>query len=205
MFKSLMPKEESYFDDFNQMINHTEEMAQLTYDFFSKSDYDPDIFFKLKPIEKRCDEISSSIVKRLNKTFITPLDREDIFALAKRIDGIGDILLSAAAKIDIYGIKKKIDSADKLSAIILQQIKELKSAIRDMSKKGDHFDSCKAVKDLESEGDHIFRNAIKKLFQEEKDPIELIKQKEILDMLENACDKCQSTANIIIQIMLKNS
>lgn len=200
-----MPKEEKYFEDFNSMIAHTEEMAILTHKFFSGVDYDPDIFLKLKPIEKRCDEISSGIVKRLNKTFITPFDREDIFALAKKIDSVCDILLSVATKIDTFGIKKKIEPAEKLTAIIVQQIRELKVAINGLNREGDRFNECKAVKDLETEADHIFRSAIKNLFQTEKDPIELIKKKEILDMLENACDKCQSTANVIIQILLKNS
>lgn len=205
MFKKLMPKEEKYFEDFKEIISHVQEMAKITYEFFCNENYEEDIFLKLKPLEKRCDEISSRILKRLNKTFITPFDREDIFSLTKRIDGIGDILLGAATRFDTYNLKEKVEGAKEIAAIVLQQTKELETAILDLKKQGDHFNECKAVKDLESEADNVYRNALKKLFTEEKDALTIFKKKEILDKLENASDKCQSTANVIISIYIKNS
>jgi uncharacterized protein len=205
MFKGLMPKEERYFDDFNMIISLIEEMAQITYDFFSADTYDKNIFLKLKPLEKRCDEITSKVQKRLNNTFITPFDREDIFALIKKIDSIGDLLFGTTYRIDTYNITEKVEGAEALAAIILQQIKELTVALQDLKKGGEHFNECKAVKDLESEADTIYRNSLKKLFKEEKDALTVMKKKEILEMLENASDKCQSTANVIIAIFIKNS
>lgn len=204
MFKKLMPKEEKYFENFNEMVKHLDEIARSTHDFFSASSYDKDAYLKLKPIEKRCDEITSKVTKRLNKTYITPFDREDIFTLIKRLDSIGDILVGAVSRVEIYNLSEKIEDANKLTAIVLRQIKELGTAIQDL-KKGDHFNECEAVKDLETEADHIYRNAMKNLFATEKDALTLIKKKEILDMLENASDKCQSTANVIISIFIKNS
>ncbi|MBM4175707.1 MAG: DUF47 family protein [Ignavibacteria bacterium] len=204
MFKKLMPKEEKYFENFNEMVKHLEDIAKSTHDFFTASSYDPDLYLKLKPIEKRCDEITSKVTKRLNKTFITPFDREDIFNLIKKLDGIGDILVGAVSRVETYNLTKKIEDADKLTAIVVQQLKELGRAIQDL-RKGDHFNECEAVKDLETEADHIYRNAMKNLFAKEMDAITLIKKKEILDMLENASDKCQSTANVIISIFIKNS
>lgn len=205
MFKGLLPKEEKYFEDFNEMIHYIQEMANLTHSFFAADEYDPDIFLKMKPLEKRADEISGKIVNRLNKNFITPFDREDIFALAKKIDDIGDILLGVTVRIDMYSVKDKIEDAEKLTAIIKQQIKELEIIIQDLKKPGGQVEECKAVKDLETEADVVYRQAIKKLFREEADPMKIFKTKEILDMLENAADKCQSTANVIIQIKIKNS
>ena len=205
MFKALMPKEEKYFEDFKEIITHVEEMARITNEYFASADYAKDIYFKLKPLEKRCDEVSTRVIKRLNNTFITPFDREDIFSLIKKIDSLADILLGTVARIDMYSITDKVDGAEQLSMIIFRQIKELEVVLQDLKNKGTQINECKAVKDLETEADTIYRQTLKKLFVEEKDAITLFKKKEILDMLEKACDKCQSTANIIISILIKNS
>jgi uncharacterized protein len=205
MFKKLMPKEEKYFDDFKEVIARLQEMAKLTHDFFSAETYDKEIFLKLKPIENRCDEVSNRIFKRLNKSFITPFDREDIFSLTKKLDAIGDILLGAAIRVDIFNLEERIENAENLTAVVLQQINELGVVIQHLKNSGDHINECKAVKDLESEADNIYRSSLKQLFLKEKDPLKLIKKKEILEMLENASDKCQSTANVIMSIFIKNS
>lgn len=205
MFKGLLPKEEKYFDDFSEIIMHVQGMARFTYNLFSSESYDPDIFLKLKPLENRCDEISSRVIKRLNNTFITPFDREDIFSLIKKIDSIGDILLGTVARVDTYNLTEKVEGADKIAAIILQQTKELETVLNGLKAKEKQINECKAVRDLETEADNVYRAALKKLFLEEKDAITLFKKKEILDMLEKASDKCQSTANVIISILIKNS
>lgn len=202
MLKQLVPKEEKYFDDFKEMISHISEMAKYTNQFFSSEVIDQSLLLKIKPLEQRCDELSSKIVKRLNKTFITPFDREDIFALVKRLSAISDNLLGATSRVDTFNIKEKIKYTDKVSAIILQQIKELGIAIQDI--KARKTNECKAVNDLESEADKIYQQANKELFEEEKDAIKLIKEKEILDILEKTSDKCQSAANIILAIFIKN-
>ncbi|MFA6981385.1 MAG: DUF47 family protein [Ignavibacteriaceae bacterium] len=205
MFKGLLPKEEKYFEDFKEIITHVEEMARITNEFFAADEYTKDIYLRLKPLEKRCDEISTKVIKRLNNTFITPFDREDIFSLIKKIDSLSDLLLGTVARIDMYSITDKVDGAEQLSMIIFRQIKELEVVLQDLKNKGEQINECKAVKDLETEADTIYRQTLKKLFIEEKDAITLFKKKEILDMLEKACDKCQSTANVIISILIKNS
>jgi uncharacterized protein Yka (UPF0111/DUF47 family) len=205
MFRKLLPKEERYFEDFKDSISHVQEIAKLTHAFFAADTYDKDIFLKLKPLENRCGEIKSKVIKRLNKTFITPLDREDIFSLIKKIDNIGEILVGAAARVDIYSLTEKVEDAEKMASIVFQQTKELEIALQDLKHKSSQINECKAVQDLESEADNIYRAALKKLFTREKDPITLIKKKEILQMLEVAADMCQSTANVIIEILIKNS
>lgn len=205
MIKALLPKEEKYFEDFKELISRIEEIGKMTYDFFSADSYDPDIFLKLKPLENHCDEISSRVVRRLNKTFITPFDREDIFSLVKKLDAIGDNLFGAASRVDTYNLHEKVEGADKLASIVLLQIKELGLVLQDLKKRGENINECKTVKVLESEADNVYRAALKKLFTEETDPMKIFKKKEILDILENAADKCQSTANVIIQILIKNA
>lgn len=203
MFKKLLPKEEKYFDNFKEMITHIGEMAQLTHQLFSSEDIDMNILLKIKPLELRCDEITSKVVKRLNKTYITPFDREDIFGLIKRLDDISDMLLGATSRVETYNITSSIKYADKLSSIVVRQVEELGIAIQDLKVK--RVNEMKAVKVLESEADSIYRQAIKELFEEEKNAIELIKRKEILDILENTSDRCQSTADLIISLFIKNT
>ncbi len=203
MFKKLLPKEEKYFEDFKDMITHINEMAHHVQNLFSTDKIDKDILLKIKPLEIRCDEITYKIVKRLNKTFITPFDREDIFTLIKRLDDISDMLLAASIRVDILNISEKIKYTDKLSSIVLEQIRELGKAINDLKTK--HINECKAVKDLESEADKVYHQAIKELFSDNKDAVTLIKEKEILELLEKASDKCQAAANVILAIFIKNA
>jgi len=203
MFKVLIPKEQKYFDDFREMITHIQQMAKYTEQLFADELIDKNHYLNIKPLELRCDEISSRIVKRLNKTFITPFDREDIFLLAKRLDDISDMLLGAASRIETFNITNKIANADKLASIIQKQTQELGVAIQDL--KARRINEAKAVKDLESEADQVYRNAMQELFANEKDAIELIKKKEILDLLERTSDKCQTVANVILSIFIKNA
>ena len=202
MFKKLLPKEEKYFEDFKEMITYIEEMADHTEKVFAFNDPQNHIL-KMKPLELRCDEITAKITKRLNKTYITPFDREDIFALIKRLDDISDMLLGATIRVETFHIEKKIDYADKLALIIRAQVKELGVAIQDLKVK--RVNELKAVKDLEVEADKVYQQAIKELFEKEKDAIELIKKKEIIDLLERTSDRCQSTANVILSIFIKNA
>ena len=202
MFKKLLPKEEKYFEDFKEMISLIGEMAIHTEKVF-QFDEPATHILKMKPLELRCDEITYKITKRLNKTFITPFDREDIFALIKRLDDISDMLLGATVRVENFHIDKKIDYADKLASIIREQVKELGTAIQDLKVK--RVNELKAVKALEVEADRIYQQATKELFEKEKDAIELIKKKEIIDLLEDTADKCQSTANVILSIFIKNA
>lgn len=205
MFKALLPKEERYFEDFKEMIGYAEQLGEIARAFFATDKYDETVILRMKPIEKRCDEVADRIAKRLNHTFITPFDREDIFSLSKKIDSISDLLLSTVTLVDSYCLTEKINGAKELSDIILQQLKELKRIVANLNSNKHDSDECKAVKDLESEADVVFRASIKKLFTKEKDAITLIKKKEILEGLENTADKCQSTANVILSVLLKNS
>ena len=203
MLKKLLPKEEKYFDNFKEMITHIGEMAQITNRLFSSEKIDRDLLLKIKPLELRCDEITSKVTKRLNKTYITPFDREDIFGLIKRLDDISDMLLGATSRMETYDLKTSVKYADKLSSIIVRQVEELGIAIQDLKIK--RTNEMKAVKVLETEADNIYRQALKELFENETNAIEIIKRKEILEILEDTSDKCQSIANLIISLFIKNT
>ncbi len=202
MFSKFLPKEEKFFDDFREMIAFIGEMATHTEKVFTFDDPLNHIQ-KMKPLEVQCDEITSRITQRLNKTYLTPFDSEDIFALIKRLDDISDMLLGATVRVETFHIEKKIEHADKLSLIIQEQVRELGIAIQDL--KGSRVNELKTVKNLEEEADIVYKEAMRELFKTETDAIELIKKKEILDLLEETSDTCNSTANIIQAIIIKNS
>jgi hypothetical protein len=113
------------------------------------------------------------------------------------------MLINASSRVDTFNITHKIKYADKLSEIVVVQISELDKAIQDLKTKS--INECKAVQDLEGEADKIYQQAMKELFLRETNAINLIKEKEVLEFLENASDKCQSAANIILSIFIKNA
>lgn len=205
MFDKLLPKEEKYFEHFNDMIGHIREMALLTHTLFAADSYDLDLILQIKPEEKRCDEILDKVVRQLNKTFVTPFDREDIFNLIKKLDDISDILLGASLRVRIFQLDEPIPGAKRMTSIIVQQIMELGTAIQDLKDKHNRMNECKAVKDLETEADTVYQQAMTELFERETNAISLMKKKEILDMLEMVADKCQEVANDIIAVFIKNA
>lgn len=205
MFDKLLPKEEKYFDYFTEMIAHIRQMAEKTMLLFSNHPYDREILLDIIPMEKRCDEIMHKVVKQLNKTFVTPFDREDIFALIKKLDDIADILNAASVRTDIFKVVTRIEGAKEIVSIIEHQIIALEKVLTGLKGHQRLMDELKAVKDLEAQADTVYRSAMTALFENEHDPIELMKQKEILDILENASDKCQSVANVLVAIFIKNS
>jgi len=205
MFKFLIPKEDKYFDDFNELISNVNEMAQLNKQLFTSLPYSYETIQKIKSLEHRCDEVSSKIIKRLNKTFITPFDREDILALTKKIEGISDAIKSLAIRVEIYSFNKELESSDKMVEMIALAVKELASAIKELKSGKSTINEIRMVKDIEVEADLVFQNTLKKIFVEEKDMLILLQKKEMLEMLEYTVDKCQQCANQILTIYIKNS
>lgn len=202
MFKALLPKEEKYFEDFSIMINMIEEMAGLAKAFFGNIERNEELPLKLRSLEKRCDELSQKVFKKLNKSFLTPFDREDIFALMKNLEKVSDAINASVTRAVVYNLTTHLDVAGKLLGIAELQIKELHISIVKFKVKS--TENLKTVKDLEQEADVIYRDAVSKLFREETNAIELFKRKEILDVLEDVTDKCQAVASVITAISLKN-
>jgi uncharacterized protein Yka (UPF0111/DUF47 family) len=206
MFKKFLPKEESYFDDFLTMITIIEEMGKISSEFFASEVYDTEIFKQMKPLEKKCGDVANTAIKRLNETFITPFDREDIFSLIKKIDDISNILLAATVRVNTYNIKKRVQETGEMAGIVYKQILILKEIISRLDKFGEDYSQLEEVRSLESEADKVFRIALKRLFKDDNaNALEVIKNKEILEQLEKAADKCQTCVNVIQSILIKNS
>ncbi|MCE5315371.1 MAG: DUF47 family protein [Armatimonadota bacterium] len=204
----IIPKEEAFFDLFKAQASNVVEGAILLKDLLE--DY-TDIDQKRMKIDKAesfGDEIAHKIIEKLNTTFITPMDREDIHALTSALDDILDYINATAQRLHLYGVTSIGTDARELANIILRAAEETEALIENMKNLKD-VKSMKSrwieVNRLENEGDKVSRDAIAGLFKHEKDPIEVIKWKELYEHLETAIDKCEDAANIVEAVALKNA
>jgi len=159
----------------------------------------------IRTIERQGDELTHAILTKLNQTFITPFDREDIHQLASKLDDVLDFIHASSARISMYRITTPPPAAGELARIILMQAQECQKAVSLLQKNGNVLSHCVEINRLENEADNVSQQAIAKLFQSEKDPINLIKIKELLEFLERATDKAEDVANVLETVVLKNT
>ena len=201
----LIPRDNSFFQMFAQASENLIAGARVMVDLFSDYKDVETKIAELRRIERIGDEITHNVFTKLNQTFITPFDREDIHELASSLDDVLDFLNSAGARIVIYRITNPPPAALELSRLILLQAQELHRALPLLQKNGDIFTHCVEINRIENEADVVSRAAIGRLFDEEKDPINLIKIKELIEFLETATDKAEDVANVLETVVLKNS
>lgn len=203
----LIPKEEKFFQLFREMTENIIAGARLLKDMLDNFENPADSQRRIKDIEHKGDSLTHEIIKRLNKTFITPLDREDIHSLAGKLDDILDLIDASAQRVIMYNVDSIPPEAKSLGFIILQSCHAVDKAVAMLGKKTNEqiFEACVEINALENEADRVSREAISRLFDEEKDPIQLIKWKEIYETLEKATDKCEDAANILESVVVKNA
>jgi predicted phosphate transport protein (TIGR00153 family) len=205
MFRFL-PKDEKYFDLFNRLAakiaEAAKEMEKLFADFENRNGYAD----RIKEIEHECDDLTHDIVKRLNQTFITPIDREDIHALATGLDDVVDAIDYTARRLILYRVDQATPHSVKMTDVLVRLVTKLEDAVMALEKKGDQvLQACVDIHTLESEGDSYHHDAVGKLFSEETDAITIIKMKEIYEKMERTIDKCEDVANVLEAIVLKNA
>ena len=204
MFKKFLPKKDRFFELIHQLCNNIQESAVLLHDMFKTHDNLTDYASKIDILENKCDELTHTIINELNETFITPIDREDIHALANSLDDIIDRIDSIATRISIYKIKSPVKFGEQLSDILLSQVKLLQEVATDLKDYNSNFPKLISIRNLETQGDNVFRQAITNLFDTEPDVLEVIKKKEILENIEAAIDDCQTATIVIEGILIKN-
>jgi uncharacterized protein len=161
---------------------------------------------QLKDIEHRGDDMTHNILTKLNQTFITPFDREDIYRLASSLDDVLDFVYAAGVRLVMYKITSAPPAASRLADIVVKQSDQLTDALARLGKKHDNvLENCVEINRLENEADSIAREAIAVLFEKEKDPISLIKLKELYEVLETATDKAEDAANVLEGVVLKSA
>ncbi len=204
MFR-LMPREEKFYDLFNRLASHLTEVAQRQQKLFNDFDNRVEYADQIKQIEHVCDEITHDLVKRLNLTFITPIDREDIHALATGLDDVVDSIDYTARRIILYHVEQPTDHARKMSDVLVRLAAKLEEAVNALENNAQRvLQDCVEIHTLENEGDAYHHEAVEKLFAEERDPITILKLKEIYEKLERTIDKCEDVSNVLEAIVLKN-
>ena len=208
MFGRLLPRETSFFDYFDKHAALTVEGAR---EFLSLVSTGANILAKakrIKEIEHETDVITHHCVEALHKTFITPIERDDIHRLISRMDDIMDYIEAAAERISLYEIREMTPEARDLADVLVRAAQGVERAVRglrDMKHTEAVVKTCIDINRLENEGDAILRAAVARLFKEVRDPIEIIKWKEIYEILESATDRCEDVANIIEGVVLENA
>lgn len=205
ILSKLLPHEDGFHDMFVDLAENVYRASQAMVamlDNYSTPGSDAE---KIKDIEHANDTIMHSLMNKLNRTFITPFDREDIHELASRIDDVLDLTDAAASRLVTYRIDKIRPGVADLSRVLLEATKEVVAAVRVLEKKNEVLAHCIEINRLENEGDRVCRDLIATLFEQEKDPILVIKWKEIIEVLEIATDKCEDVADVVETITLKNA
>jgi predicted phosphate transport protein (TIGR00153 family) len=201
----LVPKDVSFVAMFSEMSDNLISGAEALVGLFEDFREVEQKTRAIKAIEHKGDEITHAILKKLNQTFITPFDREDIHRLASSLDDVLDLIEAAAERITLYKILAPPPAATDLAYLILRQSKELKTAVSLLQGNGPILEHCVEINRLENEADQISREAIGLLFDREIDPIHLIKVKELIEVLESATDKAEDAANVLETVVLKNA
>ncbi len=205
----LMPKNDKFFSFFEQTADNLLESTQLLKLLPTTPQGDrKDLIKKIEDKEHRGDTITHDIMSELNGTFITPFDREDIHRLASSLDDILDNIYGAVVRFQLYRVKDVPPDMVRLIEILDSSVRELHKGIymvRDLHKRAELAEVLKKVHECENEADTAFEEAVAALFDEEKDPINVIKLKEIYVGLETATDKCEDAANVIEGLLIKHS
>jgi predicted phosphate transport protein (TIGR00153 family) len=201
----LIPREEKFYQDFQALADELHRGALLLEKMLESDRPDWGKAAEINEVEHKCDFITHEIIQRLNRTFVTPLDREDIFALARSLDDIMDAIDASATLIKLYRLESVRSGARELASIITTCTKQVRLALDclEKSKEGVITHSIE-INRLENEADRAHQTAVSQLFDDEKDPLMVIKWKETLDFLEDATDRCEDVANVLEGVVVKN-
>ena len=200
----LIPREEKFFTDFQALADELkvgsgllEQMLEPPHPLWDKAD-------EIKEVEHKCDFLTHGIIQRLNRTFVTPLDREDIHALARSLDDVMDSIDAAATLVRLYRLDTVRFGARELAQIITSSTHQVRLALDALEKHKGILGHAVEINRLENEADRVHQQAVSRLFDDEHDPLTVMKWKEALDFLEDATDRCEDVANVLEGVMVKH-
>jgi predicted phosphate transport protein (TIGR00153 family) len=200
----LIPREEKFYADFQALADELkvgarklEEMLRPDHPVWDKAD-------EIKEVEHKCDFLTHEIIQRLNRTFVTPIDREDIHALARSLDDVMDAIDASATLVRLYRLDRVRYGARELAHIITASADQLRLALDAMAGNAPLITHAVEINRLENEADRTHQQAVSRLFDDERDPIVIMKWKETLDFLEDATDRCEDAANVLEGVTVKH-
>ena len=199
-----IPKEEKFYSDFISLADELkkgaavlEEMLSVDRPIWDKAD-------EIKEIEHKCDFLTHEIISRLNRTFVTPIDREDIHELAKSLDDVMDAIDAVATLVKLYKLNPIRFGARELALTITASTRQIRLALDALEGRKGVTTHAVEINRLENEADRIHQEAVMRLFEDERDPIVVMKWKETLDFLEHATDRCEDVANVLEGVVVKH-
>ena len=202
---NFLPRDDKYFDRFSELAVRIHESALMLNRFFVGETSVTVAADQIKRLEHECDEISHDILRGIDRTFITPIDREDIHQLAVRLDDVIDLVDGTIRRVVLFKITQPTELSRKLSAIIVQATREMVDAVADLRKQKGVIEHCIRIKQFENEGDVAYHEAVASLFSGSIEAIEVIKWKDVYDNLERTIDQCAGVAHVLESVVLKHS
>jgi uncharacterized protein len=203
----LLPRKTTFFDLFDQHAGHLVSMSQELCELFVAFDRLDERQARIKELEHRCDRITHEIATEMHATFVTPLDKQDIAAIAGGLDDIADYIDAAAVRVTLYQIPESTDEARELTGTLVRCVQVLQKAVGCLKSNRNRdtvLDACREMHTLENESDTVYRRAVGRLFNAPgADPIMVMKWKEIYERIEMAVDQCEDVSNILEAIQLK--
>ena len=201
----LIPREEKFFEDFVEMAGAIRKGAVLLEEMLAPEHPVWEKAQAIKTVEHRCDEISHDVLTRLHRTFVTPIDREDIHELLRALDDVIDDIDASADMLRLYRIETVRPAAREISRHIVEACNEMFRAVEALAQGKSVTEPVREISSIENKADGAYTTGVGTLFEQEKDPIQVIKWKEILDMLEGATDRCKDVAKVLEAIHVKHS
>jgi hypothetical protein len=202
----LLPREEEFFALFTEVANRNKEAVALLRKLFeAPPDRRTPHIEAIKRLEHEADQVTHEVVNRLDRTFITPLDREDIHQLSSDLDDVMDAMDGTARRAQIFGLGPSPQGVLRIAEVLQRMMAAIAEAVSRLKKGDDVMKYCIEAKQLEEEGDAIYHESLGQLFAKEKDAIELIKWKEIYDNLERTLDQAEDVANVVESITIKHA
>jgi uncharacterized protein len=205
MLNRLLPCDEQFFDLFNQLAGHLKTAATLVDQLFAEPHRTAELVKQIKDVEHQADVLTLSINTRIDKSFITPIDREDIHQLASRLDDVIDRLDGTARRVVMLHINEVREPAKRMAHVIVQAAEHIATAVVAIKRPALVSAQAAEIKRLEEEGDAIYHEAVGALFAGSPDPLEVIRWKEVYETLEIAIDQCMGVANALQSISIKNA
>jgi predicted phosphate transport protein (TIGR00153 family) len=200
----LIPREERFYSDFQALADELKRGARLLEEMVAPDQPVWDKADEIKEVEHKCDFLTHEIIQRLNRTFVTPLDREDIHALARSLDDVMDAIDASASLVRLYRLDRVRFGARELAHIITASTHQVRLALEALEQHKGLITHAVEINRLENEADRVHQHAVSRLFDDERDPVTIIKWKETLDFLEDATDRCEDVANVLEGVMVKH-
>jgi uncharacterized protein len=200
----LLPREEKFYADFQALGDELKRGAGLLEAMVASDRPLWDKAEEIKEVEHKCDFLTHEIIQRLNRTFVTPIDREDIHALARSLDDVMDAIDASASLVRLYRLDRVRYGARELAHIITTSTDQVRLALDGMEQNTPVNTHAVEINRLENEADRTHQLAVTRLFDDERDPILIMKWKETLDFLEDATDRCEDVANVLESVMVKH-